>query len=295
MNSHQTSIMDNDDNIDQQGPEDNGGGDNAQRNPVQQQQRERVQIGALRVPFPTMHDIAQIELWFVQMQCWFDLNQVRSDNSKYNMVVAHLKGDVLAQVEDVLRAPPAQEKFNAIKNALVSRFADSERTRVHKLVSGITLGDKKPSHLLQELRRANVGNDETLLKTMWLSRLPTSAQATLSIAHGTLQEVANLADIVIETLRIGNHGIVAQVGQAAQYNGTPNDNRVDELIKVIAELKAEVRTRGRSQSRASGGGRDKTPAKEYDICWFHYKFGAKAKKCGKQADPPKQCKWTPKN
>lgn len=52
---------------DRQDQEENGGGDNAQVNPIQQQQRERVQIGALRVPFPTMHDIAQIELWFVQM------------------------------------------------------------------------------------------------------------------------------------------------------------------------------------------------------------------------------------
>lgn len=37
------------------------------------------------------------------------------------MVVAHLKGEVLA---------------------LVNLYADSERTRVHKLVSGITLGEK---------------------------------------------------------------------------------------------------------------------------------------------------------
>lgn len=51
---------------DRQDQEENGGGDNAQVNPIQQQQRERVQIGALRLS-PTMHDIAQIELWFVQM------------------------------------------------------------------------------------------------------------------------------------------------------------------------------------------------------------------------------------
>lgn len=250
----------------------------------------------IKVPFPSMQNVNHIELWFAQMQSWFELNRVTADKTMYNMVVAHLRHDVLSQVEDLIRTPPLIDRFQTIKNTIIARFADSERTRVHKLVSGITLGDKKPSHLLQELRRANVGNDETLLKTLFIQRLPTQAQASVSIAQGNLTEIAALADVVVETLRIGNNNYnVSEIQQAS--SGSSSDKRIDELIKAISELKAERNSRGRSRSRGAGdqSSRGRTPAREYDMCWYHYKFRNNAKKCGKNADPPKNCNWSSKN
>lgn len=250
-----------------------------------------------KVPFPVLVNENQIELWFDQLRAWFDLNNVRSDNTKYNMVIAHLRPDVLGQVEHLVRTPPVNDKFETIKAAIISRFADSERTRVHKLVSGITLGDKKPSYLLQELRRANVGDDERILKTLWIQRLPTQAQATVSIAHGTLDEV------VVETLRIGSqsYGVSqvqrAEVSHCHEAEGGGIQSQMDEIKKMVAELRMERNQRGRSRSRGGGSRRGKTPSgeKEYDFCWYHYKFGMNAKKCGRQSNPPKNCKFNQKN
>lgn len=249
-----------------------------------------------KVPFPSMQKVGQIELWFAQMQSWFELNRVTSDATKYNMVVANLRHDVLEQVEEIVRHPPAQDKFETIKAAIILRFADSERTRVHKLVSGITLGDKKPSTLLQELRRANVSNDETLLKTLWLARLPATAQTSISIAQGNLTEVAALADVVVETLRLNNVGF--GINQIEHKSAEQiKDDRIDELMKMVAELRADRQVRGRSQSRSrnTGASRGRTPAREYEMCWYHFKFGANAKKCGLNNNPPKSCNFETKN
>lgn len=176
--------------------------------PQQPDNADNININTIaKVPFPSMQKIQHIELWFAQMQCWFDLNRVVADNTKYNMVIAHLRHDVLEQVEEIVRAPPLINKFDTIKNTIITRFAESERTRVHQLVSGITLGDDKPSHLLQKLRRANVSKDEVLLKNLWIQRLPIQVQATVSIAQGTLTEVADLADVVIRDRQIREQSI----------------------------------------------------------------------------------------
>lgn len=63
-----------------------------------------------------------------------------------------------------------------------------------------------------------------------------SAQVTLSNA------VANLADVVIETLRICNHGIIVQVDPAAQPNGTSDDKRLDDIIKVVVDVSKHQQT-----------------------------------------------------
>lgn len=271
-------------------------------NDAQPQNNNNFNINSIaRVSFPTMHSVNNIDLWFAQMRSWFELNRITADNTKYNMVVAHLRHDMIEQVEDLVRNPPANDKFEAIKNALVLQFADSERTRIHKLLSGITLGDKKPSHLLQELRRANVGGDDSLLKNVWMQRMPVQAQAALSIAQGNLTEVAALADAVVETLRINSTFSISEVSAVNQKSET--DKKMDELIKIVAELRAErggaygrSESRGRSENR---GNRDRSRARssprEFDLCWYHFNFGANAKKCGKNANPPKTCKYDSKN
>lgn len=261
----------------------------------QNQQNDGFAINNIaKVPFPTMPGVHQIDLWFAQMRSWFELNRITSDSTKYNMVIAHLRHDALEQVEELVRQPPEQNKFESIKNALVQRFADSERTRIHKLLSGITLGDKKPSHLLQELRRANVGNDETILKNVWMARMPAQAQAVISIAHGGLSEVAALADVVVETLRINNNSMNVNEVRNVASSSSEQDRKIDELTRIVAELRAD-RNRGRSQSRGRAHNREKTPAREFDLCWYHFKFGANAKKCGKDSNPPKNCKYSSKN
>lgn len=32
-----------------------------------------------------------------------------------------------------------------------------------------------------------------------------------------------------------------------------------------------------------------------NLCWYHYNYGAKATKCGKNANPSKNCMWMSKN
>lgn len=257
-------------------------------------------IGAIaKVPFPQMHDTTNVDLWFARMRSWFELHRVTADNSKFNMVVANLRSDMANHVEDLICNPPVQDRFETIRRALVSQFADSERTRIHKLLSGITLGDKKPSYLLQELRKANVGGDDTLLKNVWMQRMPIQAQAALSIAQGTLNEVAALADVAIN-----NRGYeVNQIGTSSAKS--ESEKQMSDFIREFArvtELRKGRNERGRSKSRGQASdrrsrdsSRARSAQREFDLCWYHYKFGANANKCGRDANPPKQCKYVAKN
>lgn len=262
-----------------------------------------------KVPFPAMQNVTNIELWFAQIRSWFDLNNVRSDNTMFNLVVSHLRQEVLEQVEEFVRNPPQQNKFVTIRDAIIGRFADSTRARVHKLISGITLGDKKPSTLLQELRRANIGNDESLLKDLWLQRLPVAAQMTVSVAQGNLTQVATVADALVETLRL--NGNQAGFGQVNALDGastfgiaqpqTGLERKMEELTKLIASMKSNDRSRSKHRSQPEGrkGGksqkRQSSPPVDSGLCWHHYTFGSKARKCGRDMDPPKPCSWVSKN
>ena len=64
-------------------------------------------------------------LWFVQVEAAFQLNRVRGDDTKYYMVIGQLDSDALQEVEDVVRAPPADRKYAVLKTAILSRLADS--------------------------------------------------------------------------------------------------------------------------------------------------------------------------
>lgn len=262
-------------------------------------------INEVKVAFPTMHNLKNIELWFAQIRSWFELNRLTADNTKFNMVVAHLRQEVAEQVEEIIRNPPVANKFEALRTAIVARFADSERERVQKLIGTLTLGDKKPSTLLQEMRRVNVGNDDTLLKNLWIQRLPVEAQMTVSIAQGDLQQVAQLADTLLETLRFNqtkSYGaLVNQVSSSVGGSSSESrlEQKMDELIKVIAAIQTSNRDnqrRSRSKSRGPGPrGRSSSPPANANLCWYHYNYGAKATKCGKNANPPKNCLWMAKN
>lgn len=276
----------------------------------------------MKVPFPAMQGVNNIELWFAQMRSWFNLNNISADKTKFNLVVSHLRQEVLEQVEHIVCDPPAIGAFEALKTAIIDRFADSERTRVHKLISGITLGDKKPSTLLQEMRRANISNDEKLLKNLWMQRLPMQAQLTVGVAQGSLAQVAELADTLLETLRINgvntsSSGVISQIEtpvatQGAETNASTFEKKFDELSKALvasiqqavgsntrhrspSRSRSESRDQMQSRSRSASRARAQSPPAGHGSCWYHYNFGANARKCGKDANPPKSCDWVSKN
>lgn len=273
---------------------------------------------AVRLPFPRMVE-SNIEMWFFQVDNWFVTNRITSDATRFSTIVAALDANLLQQIYNVVRNPPAPpaSKYDAVKNALIRNFTESEQRRAQQFVSGLQLGDRKPSHLLNDLRRVGGDNqDEKLLKVLWLNRLPIQVQTCLATVTSPLNALAELADSVMETFRVNESFNVnaehyemsrpsTSTAAAASSNSAATNNtaksgdsdalsklatQIEKLTREIARLKSNQDSNGRSRSRtrsASGQrNRDRTPAptNENDDerdgrCWYHREYGKSATNC----------------
>lgn len=228
-------------------------------------------------------------IWFIQLESQFTLANITASITKYHHLVASLQPEELAIVGDIISSPPADDPYAALKARLVNQYAVSEDSRLRELVSGMQLGDKKPSRLLLEMRSkagAQVGDD--LLKTLFIQRLPAHVQQILAISDDKLDKLAEMAD-----------GIMAATGPPAFIQNVQNDDSLKSLIMDISARlqrletrdlanetenfgfppKKHFRTRSRSRSRH-------TSKSDSRLCWYHDTFGEKANKC------KAPCSWT---
>lgn len=256
----------------------------------------------VRLPWPNIVR-ENIELWFIQIEHWFAVNRITSDNTKFSAIIAALDATLLQQIYETVRNPPATGKYDAIKTAVIHNFTESEQRRAQQLVSGLQLGDKKPSHLLNELRRiGGDSQDEKLLKVLWMNRLPVQVQTCLATSSAPLNELSQLADSVMETFRIGDSFGAHAVSQsnidaaAAIAQDDPMAKLTNQIEKLTRQLNKvfddNQRSRSRTRSTSRQRGRSSTPAIEDDgqndgQCWYHRTYGNDARKC---RDPCKSSK-----
>lgn len=231
------------------------------------------------------------QLWFHQLDAQFTICKVTKEVTKFNYVVSALDMEVLAQVSDLITTPP-REPYTAVKQRLVSSFGDTEERRIKRLLKELELGDKRPSHLLQEMRQlAGTLVSEDFLKTLWIQQLPSSVRAVVMAGSENLPELAILADRVIEVASVKFESCAISTTSATL------SSQVSELQKQVASLSDQLCNlsmdgrsswRGRSNSRGRSrsftrGGRSASRSRAYDadICWYHRKFSSKATKCTK--------------
>ncbi|GBN20671.1 Retrovirus-related Pol polyprotein from transposon 297 [Araneus ventricosus] len=132
------------------------------------------------------------------MESQFTLAGVTSEITKFHHIVAAVQPEELEVVGDIMLNPPADEPCDALRKRLCSQYADSEEQRLRYLISGMQLGDRKPSRLLLEMRsKAENKISEELLKSLFLQRLPTHVQQILAISNDKLDRLAETADCIM--------------------------------------------------------------------------------------------------
>ncbi|KAK4881012.1 hypothetical protein RN001_004331 [Aquatica leii] len=212
------------------------------------------------------------EMWFAQVESHFRISGISSDETKYGYITSSLKTKYACEVRDILTKPPQTNRYETLKTELIKRLSATHEQRMRQLLEREELGDRKPSQFLrhlQALARTSVPDD--LLKPIWTSRLPQNTQAILAVQKGAnIAGSAELADAINAT--------TPQHVYAVQ----PNDAIQEALIKLAAEI-AELTMRGRPTEREKPtnrkSSRSRTPKKEYDTCWYHFRFGKGARNC----------------
>lgn len=225
------------------------------------------------------------KLWFFQMEAHFQMNRVTSDRTKYNSVIASLDSSVLAQVRDVVFSPPEADMYDTLKKRVLERFADSDETRLKRLLTGLSLGDKKPSHLLRDMRDlAGTGLSEAVLKSLWLKHLPNQCQAILSVSNEPVESLALLADKICEVSlfescslsstseSINEGGILAQL-----KNLSVRFENLEKKFSTLPSSRTSFRNKSRSNSRARSDSR--SGSSNSGMCWYHRTFADRASKC----------------
>ncbi|GFR00806.1 retrovirus-related Pol polyprotein from transposon 297 [Trichonephila clavata] len=109
---------------------------------------------------------ANPEIWFSQMESQFVLAGITTEITKFHHVVSALQPEELGIVGDIILNPPEVKPYTALRTRFCSQYAETEEQRLRGLISGIQLGDRKPSRLLLEMRRkAGSRISEEMLKS----------------------------------------------------------------------------------------------------------------------------------
>lgn len=228
-------------------------------------------FATLKVP-PFWPD--NINLWFAQIESQFRLYDINDDDVKFNHIVANLDGKVLQYVSGAVISPPENDKYANIKGKIIDCFADSSQKKLEKLMSDLTLGNQKPSQLLN--RQRDLGGttiSEDFLKSLWLRQLPINVQSILAAHTGSLNEMAQLADKIVE---------VGQPSSSGAFSVTNYEATIATLTNKVADLESKLNSRqSRSphRNRSKSSRRSESEVKKFDKCWYHRKFGDDATKC----------------
>lgn len=224
------------------------------------------------------------DLFFIQSESQFTTAGITQDATKYHYVVGNLDPKILNFVSDFLREPPATGKYEQLKARILREFTDSDMKKIRRVINECELGDDKPSQLLKKMKDlAGTKLNDDAIKSLWLDRLPEGVRAVVSIGEGDSTQWAKQADIMMENMSFSNVSAVSKPTQSQKSS----QSEIAELRKEIAEFRQMFSERGRSETRQYNNKRDRSRAKSKNndkVCFYHSRFGAKAKKCTKPCE-----------
>ena len=220
------------------------------------------------------------EIWFAQVEATFTTRRITSQRTRFNYVITSLSPEVATEIQDLVLKPPDTTPYTVLKEQLIRRTAASEQRRLQQLFNAEELGDRKPTQLLRRMQQllgdgASV-TDSTFLQELFLQRLPPNVRMVLASTStmATLNKLAEHTDKVVEV-----------VAPTVAATGAPP---FPELLTEIEQLRAEVQKLQASvrnlthqpQGYSHSQSRHASPApSDRPTCWYHQKYGAKARKC----------------
>lgn len=236
------------------------------------------------------------DIWFYQVEAQFAINKITSEQTQFNYIIAQLEPKYVENIWDIITGSEVN-KYSIAKQRLLDIFKESEDKKIKRLLTGIELGDYKPSQLLRKMKSL-AGKDvsDKVLRTLWLEKLPDSIKNILIVSEECLDRVALMADKILEMNP--NSDLCNTVDQ------TPKGASFDELITKISQLEHQIAalqvgqcnnrsrspyrgSRTHTRSRSSSRRRQRfDPNGKY--CYYHFRF---RERC--IPDKCKQpCSWT---
>uniref|UniRef100_A0ABD2W4F6 DUF7041 domain-containing protein n=1 Tax=Trichogramma kaykai TaxID=54128 RepID=A0ABD2W4F6_9HYME len=238
--------------------------------------------------------------WFELLESEFLLLDIRNDDIKYNASLRALGTTVCKQITAFLQSIKNRtDRFEKMKTHVINKYSPTEHEKIDQLFRHCSLGNKKPSELLNEMQALGQGyvSDQTLM-LMWYRLLPNDLAILLDepIASSNASSLIKKADRLHERLKPKDLSHIS----AIEHKG--NDTTVDLATAVanavVAAIGKPTQTRNRSRERSSNSeSRSKSNTRygpDHDYCWYHHRYGHDAGKCStppcafKQKNPKKE-------
>ena len=186
--------------------------------------------------------------WFAQTEAQFALREITADATKYYYVVSALENSTATRVASFLTNPHEEEKYKTFKTHLLKAFELSDEERVSRLFSIQVLGDNKPSELMDRmLDLMGAHKPDFLFNQLFLRQLPSQVRAAL----------ANTA--------ITDCRALAKEADKFFIAGQPHGAAAPFPVQSFSPATGQVAVLARQ--RLDG------------LCFYHAKFGPKAKRC----------------
>lgn len=227
------------------------------------------------------------KIWFAQFEAAVSSNHL-TEEQKYNLIIPMLERRDIEQISDIVLNPPENAKYKTLKTRLLSVYEESDSRQLQKLLSGLELGDQKPTCLLRKMRdlAGTMVKDEAL-KVLWMNQLPSQVRAIISVnTESSLNTLATMADKIMENIGVNEVAAIATTSNISEI--TLLSKQIEKLTLEIDELKqfkyrnhrsmhrSPFSSRSRSRSKSRNG---KKPGDPDWQCYYHYKFGDKARNC----------------
>ncbi|KAL6490077.1 hypothetical protein MHYP_G00004220 [Metynnis hypsauchen] len=186
-------------------------------------------------------------VWFAQAEAQFAIRGITEDDTKYYYVVAALNNSTASRVVSFLQEPPEQDKYAGLKTLLLQTFELSESERARRLLSLPGLGDSKPSELMDNMLSLMGDHPPCFIfRELFLQQLPEYVRTAL--AGSPLKDYRALA------------------------------READKVFSARQQCLATTRMH-EPPPPLSAAVRADQPQPAPALCYYHMRFGAKAKKC----------------
>ena len=153
------------------------------------------------------------EVWFARVEAQFGTKNINQDQTKFDYVVSSLDNTTAGEVQAILTDPPAADKYNALKAALLAAFGKTQAQKDSELLSIAGLGDMKPTALLRRLQSLN-SDPATLFRAHFLALLPSEVRSVLAGREiPDIADLAKAADRVMEAKGFDTHQVAAVASQ----------------------------------------------------------------------------------
>lgn len=258
---------------------------------VRQENSGSTEIARVSIKLPSFWK-ENPDLWFANVESQFRTHKISQEQTMYDYVLQSLDQTIIPYVADLIKNPPANP-YIELKSRIITAFCETDEHRLRKLLSGMQIGDQKPSLFLQTMRnQAGNQTNDAVLKSLFMDQLPEQVRGILVMSNETnLDKIAAQADKIVETIRPTSISAVT-----SHSNATSEISPIDRLAQQIDELnkKFENFSRGRTRerqnnfqprgtSRSPSRGRNFNPRGKF--CFYHHRFGNKATKC------QEPCSW----